>query len=422
MGFMSNIWHPYTQEGISEAPLHVVSSKDEFLFLEDGRKIVDGISSWWTINHGHRHPVIMEAIKAQTEELDHVIFAGFVHDRAIELADKVLKLLPPNMSKVFFSDNGSTAVEIGLKMAIQHWYNKGTERKYIVAFEGGFHGETFGAMAASARHGFDNAFVPFLFDVQRIPIPDEGNIQACFDIIERLHSDGGVNALIFEPLLLGTGGMKIYNPEYLDQLIAFCREKGIITIADEVFTGFGRTGKVFAIDHCEQKPDIVCLAKGLSGGILPIALTVCTGEIYSSFFSTDKHKAFFHGHSFTGNPIACAAASASLSLVLDPGFKERLDNLTKKQTDFCRKILEKYPETKPRVLGTMFALDFVVKERQGYFSDIKETLVNFFLNNGVYLRPLGNVLYFLPPYCVSDHTLQKVYELIEESIIKFNGR
>lgn len=420
MGFTSNIWHPYTQEGISEAPLHVVAAKDEFLFLADGRKIVDGISSWWTINHGHNHPEIMQAIRMQTEQLDHVIFAGFVHDRAVELADKVLSLLPW-MSKVFFSDNGSTAVEIGLKMAIQHWYNLGQDRRYIVALEGGFHGETFGAMAASARHGFDNAFVPFLFDVQRIPVPDEDNIQHCFDILDKLHNDGGVNAFIFEPLLLGTGGMKIYKSGYLDKLIAFCRERGIITIADEVFTGFGRTGKVFAIDHCEEKPDIICLAKGLSGGVLPVALTVCSGEIYRSFYSTDKHKAFFHGHSFTANPIACAAASASVGIVLRDEFMERIDRLTQRQSDFQRYICSKYPETQPRAIGTMFALDFVVREGRGYFSDIKETLMEFFLERNVYLRPLGNVLYFMPPYCVSDDTLERVYELIEESIQIFNG-
>lgn len=422
MGFSSKIWHPYTQEGISEAPLHVVSAKDEFLYLKDGREIIDGVSSWWTINHGHRHPVIMEAIKAQTEKLDHVIFAGFVHDGAIELADKVLQLLPSNMSKVFFSDNGSTAVEIGLKMAIQYWHNQGKEKRYIIALEDGFHGETFGAMSASARHGLDEAFVPFLFDVQRIPIPNEENIQECFDIIERLHNNGGVNALIFEPLLLGTGGMKIYKPEHLDRLIAFCKKLEIVTVADEVFTGFGRTGKVFAMDYCQEKPDIVCLAKGLSGGILPIALTVCTGEIYNSFYSTDKKKAFFHGHSFTGNPIACAAASASLGLVMEQEFKDRLDQLTHRQTDFCKTALDRYPETNPRVIGTMFAMNFVVNEGKGYFSDIKETLVNFFLENGVYLRPLGNVLYFMPPYCVSEDTLNRVYGLIEKAIIKFNGK
>lgn len=413
------IWHPYTQEAISSVPLHVKSAKDEYLILDDGRELIDAISSWWTITHGHCRQEIREAVADQMTRLDHVIFAGFTHDKAEEVAEKLISILPDNHKKVFFSDNGSTAVEIAVKMAIQYHYNLNARKKIVIAFEGAFHGETFGAMSVSDRHGFDTAFEPFLFEVKRIPVPRADNIQLCIDMIAEFNKKEEVAAFIFEPLVLGAGGMIMYEPNLLDQLLKFCLESSIITIADEVMTGFGRTGRILATDYCENKPDIICLAKGLSGGVLPLAITSCTIEIYNAFLSDDKKMAFYHGHSFTGNPIACAAAAASLNIVLNEAFLRNLKRIQDRHLVFVKQIKDNYPNINIRVCGTILAINFDSEGTESYFSNIKEVLIDFFLQKDVFIRPLGNVLYLMPPYCISDDSLGKVHNLFFEAINNF---
>ena len=352
-------------------------------------------------------------------QLDHVIFAGFTHDKAEEVAGKLIAILPENHQKIFFSDNGSTAVEIAVKMAIQYHYNLRTTKKIVIAFEGAFHGETFGAMSISDRHGFDSAFEPFLFEVKRIPIPTPENIQTCIELIAEINRNNEIAAFIFEPLVLGAGGMIMYESDLLDKLIKFCNESGIITIADEVMTGFGRTGRILATDFCENKPDIICLAKGLSGGVLPLAVTSCTIEIYEAFLSHDKKKAFYHGHSFTGNPIACAAASASLDIVLNETFLRNLERINEKHLEFLKYIKSANPNVDIRVQGTILAIKFDTEGEESYFSNIKEVLIDFFLQKNVFIRPLGNVLYMMPPYCISDESLAKVHNLFFEAINNF---
>lgn len=418
---MNPVWHPYTQEAVADNPLYVESAKDEFLYLDDGRKLIDGISSWWTIIHGHCNEEIAEAVSKQMKSLDHVIFAGFTHNPARETALKLLSLLPHNQAKVFFSDNGSTAVEIAVKMAIQYHFNKGNKRNTIIAIEGAFHGETFGAMSVSDRHGFDTAFISYLFDVKRIPVPYNGNLDECIQLIKEYNKNNGVAAFIFEPLLMGAGGMKIYKAEYLDHLLNYCRKNGILTIADEVMTGFGRTGKMFAVDHCKIKPDIICLAKGLSGGILPLAVTTCTIDVYNAFYSTEKRKAFYHGHSFTGNPIACAAASASLRIIERPGFMENILRISTANECFLEKVKQYFLQANIRMQGTVLAADFATGNKETYFSDIKELLSRYFMENNVFIRPLGNVLYLMPPYCISNESLDKIHGLFFDALKMFYG-
>lgn len=422
MDSMDPIWHPYTQEAIAGRPLHVKSAGDEFLYLDDGRKLIDAVSSWWTITHGHCNEEIMEAVAKQAKELDHVIFAGFSHDRALEVARKLLDLLPGNQAKVFFSDNGSTAVEIAVKMAVQYHYNRGVKRKVIIALEGAFHGETFGAMSISDRHGFDAAFVPYLFDVKRIPVPEADTLEECIALIEHYNSAGAVAAFIFEPLVMGAGGMKMYEAMHLDHLLQYCRENSILTIADEVMTGFGRTGRIFATDHCVVKPDIICLAKGLSGGVLPVAVTTCTREIYGAFYSSEKRKAFYHGHSFTGNPLACAAASANLDIVARPGFLDTVRRISNANRSFAEEVKRQFPAADIRVQGTILAVNFKSGEEEAYFSDLKEELAHYFMDNNVFIRPLGNVLYIMPPYCISETSLGSLHALFLEALKMFYGK
>jgi adenosylmethionine---8-amino-7-oxononanoate aminotransferase len=411
-----SIWHPFTQERIADKPLEVAAAKDEFLYLKDERKLIDGISSWWTINHGHCHPAIVSAIQEQVAQLDHVIFAGFTHAPAQRVAENVLSLLGPHFAKVFFSDNGSTAVEIAVKMALQYHYNLGKPKRALVALEGAFHGETFGAMSVSSRHGFDDAFVDHLFPIVRLPVPNAENLETCKQLLMQYQEENGVAAFIFEPLLMGAGGMIVYASEVLDELIGFCKQQGILTIADEVMTGFGRTGLVFAVDHLRHKPDIICLAKGLTGGVLPLSLTVCTQEIYEAFYSMDKRKAFYHGHSFTGNPIASAAALASTTLALQEDFLPRLQALSNKQREFVDKYQDRSLDLSVRSCGTVLAINFPTQSSLGYFSDLKEKLISFFMEREIFIRPLGHVLYAMPPYCISEESMTRIHSAFEEAI------
>ncbi|MCB9080371.1 MAG: adenosylmethionine--8-amino-7-oxononanoate transaminase [Lewinellaceae bacterium] len=413
------IWHPYTQAKTAGAALPIVRGEGTLLFDEVGNQYIDAISSWWVTLHGHAHPYLAEKLQAQALELEHVIFAGFTHPRAIELAERLLKHLPSRQARVFFSDNGSTAVEIGLKMAMQYFHNQGKPRKKIIAFSEAFHGETFGAMSASGDHAFNTAFHPFLFPVTRIPAPVPGREAQSLAALEEALADGEAIAFIFEPLVMGAGGMLMYEPAALDAMIAACHRQGTLCIADEVMTGFGRTGKFFASHYLKEQPDILCLAKGLTGGTLPLAITTCTAEIYQAFYADDRLKTFFHGHSFTGNPLGCAVALASLELLEGSVCQERIGAIAARHAQFREEVANHPALVDVRQRGTILALEFKTPEQTGYFNQLRDRLYQFYLKRGVLLRPLGNVIYLLPPYCITDQQLDRIYAVLAESLEVF---
>ena len=411
-----HVWHPYTQHQTAAPPLPVVKAKDAVLYLENGAEIIDGVASWWTNTLGHAHPYIAERVYDQMLRLEHVIFAGFTHPPGVELAERLLNLLPANQGKVFYSDNGSTAVEIAVKIAVQYFHNQKIRRKKLVAFDNAFHGETFGAMSASGDLGLNNAFAEHLFEVVRIPEPYAGQETESYSALENALADEDVCAFIFEPLVQGSSGMKMYEPEALDRLLTICEEKGVLTIADEVMTGFYRTGRLFACDYLEKKPDIFALGKGLTAGALPLAATTCTNRIFNGFLSNEKSKTLFHGHSFTGNPTGCAAALASLDLLEREETRHRVRRIYERHAAFKKKIETHRRAVQVRHRGTILAVEFATPEKTSYFNNLRDTLYQFFLDNGVLLRPLGNVIYILPPYCITDEQSDKIYRLIERAL------
>lgn len=412
----AHIWHPYTQMKTADAPIAIVAGKGAELYDETGKVYIDAVASWWTNIHGHAHPYMAEKLAEQAYKLEHVIFAGFTHPSAIELAERLLPLLPAGQTKAFFTDNGSTAVEVGIKMAIQYFYNQGIARKKVIAFDLAYHGDTFGTMSVGGDLSFYNAFQDFLYQVERIPTPIPGQEEACLVALEQHLQKGDVAAFIFEPLVLGAGGMLMYSPDVLDQLMALCKKYGALCIADEVMTGFGRTGKLFATLHCQETPDIIALSKGLTGGMLPMALTTCTEAIYQAFYADDKMKALYHGHSFTGNPLGCAVALASLDLLLSAETQGNIERVVKRQADFLSKINNHPQVQNARQTGTILAIEFKTDTQSGYFNNLRDRLYRFFLQRGLILRPLGNVVYVLPPYCITDPQLDQVYTALEAAL------
>ncbi len=411
------IWHPYTQMQNAAAPIPIVRGEGVYLITEDGKKYIDAVSSWWVNIHGHSHPYIAQKVAEQLNRLEHVIFAGFTHPGAIELAERLIDILPSGQSKVFYSDNGSTAVEVAMKMCFQYWSNLGDPKTKVLAFNNSYHGDTFGAMAVSSRSAFTRPFEKLLFDVEFIDLPDAGNIEQLKAHISGISSD--LAAFIFEPLVQGAGGMQMYEARYLDELILHCRQNEILTIADEVMTGFGRTGKLFASDHLSEQADLMCFSKGLTGGTMALGLTTCTSEIYNAFLSDDKLKTLFHGHSFTANPVACSAALASLDLLLDKETLKNIDRITQSHHEFLNKIKD-HPRLKNiRQTGTIIALEWESTGETSYFNSLRDNLYNFFLDQGIILRPLGNIVYVLPPYCINTEQLNYVYLKIEEALERF---
>ena len=406
------IWHPFTQQQTASLNSAIVRGNGILLYDENGNEYIDAVSSWWTNLFGHSNPQIAEAIKKQVNVLEHVIFAGFTHQPAVELSEKLLKLLPENQSKVFFSDNGSTCVEVAIKMAIQYWYNQQIEKTTIIAFKNAYHGDTFGAMSVGARGVFNKPFEPYLFHVEFIDLPTDENFNQVLVEFERIIQTQKVAAFIFEPLIQGSAGMLMYKAEYLDKLIETARQYEVICIADEVMTGFGRTGKIFATDYLQHKPDIFCLSKGITGGFLPLGITTCTLRIYEAFLSSDKLKTFFHGHSYTGNPIVCAAANASLELMNDAQLM--INDLVEWQTEFLSKLNENSKIKNVRQTGTVVAFDVKTTADSDYFNNIRDFLYDNFIKHGVLLRPLGNTVYILPPYIITKQQLQKVYMVIDD--------
>jgi adenosylmethionine-8-amino-7-oxononanoate aminotransferase len=407
------IWHPYTQMQTAGLPLPIVKGEGALLFDESGQAYIDAVSSWWVNIHGHSHPHIARKVAEQFRQLDHVIFAGFTHEPAVQLAENLLQVLPPNQQRIFYSDNGSTAVEVALKMAIQFWANQGQAKTKIIAFRDSYHGDTFGAMSVSSRSAFTLPFQAYLFDVLFVDVPVAGQEEACLQQLRQYAAQGDVAAFIFEPLVLGTAGMVMYSPEILDQLLATCREHDILTIADEVMTGFGRTGRNFASYYLQQPADMFCLSKGLTGGTMALGVTSCNSRIYEGFLSDDKAKTLFHGHSFTANPVACAAALASLELLLAPETQSNIQRIQDRHTAFRQKISRHVACQHIRQTGTILALEFKTAGTS-YFSSIRDFLYQMALEHRVLLRPLGNIIYIIPPYCITDEQLDTVYAVIEK--------
>lgn len=408
------IWHPYTQMQTAAPPIGIVRGEGACLYDEEGKCYIDAVSSWWVNIHGHAHPYIATKVAEQLQKLEHVIFAGFTHEPAVELAERLLKIIPGNQSKVFYSDNGSTAVEVAIKMCLQYWYNRGNQRTKIIAFKNAYHGDTFGAMAVSARSAFTNAFEKLLFEVEFIDLPDQHNIEDLKAQITSLKNETA--CFIFEPLVLGSGGMLMYEAAYLDELVAHCRAENIFTIADEVFTGFGRTGKAFACDHLHHQPDIMCFSKGLTGGTMALGVTSCTQHIYDAFLSDDRLKTLFHGHSFTANPIACAAALASMDLFVDASTVQNIQRITESHRQFALQLQDRQRIKTVRQTGTILAMEWETGSQTSYFSNLRDTLYQYFLNAGIILRPLGNVVYILPPYCTTNEQLNYIYRTILQAL------
>ncbi len=416
------IWHPYTQMKLAAPPVPIVRGEGAYLFDEAGNRYLDAVSSWWVTLHGHAHPYIAQKVFEQLQVLEHVIFAGFTHPKAVELAERLMALLPGQQQRVFYSDNGSTAVEVGLKMAFQYWHNQGKPRPRILALENAYHGDTFGAMSASARSAFTAPFNAMLFEVDFIPLPTADNIDDLKQKLTVLLSEKQHAAFIFEPLVQGAGGMLMYEAAYLDELIALCQQQDVLTIADEVMTGFGRTGKLFACQHLQRTPDIFCLSKGITGGTMAFGATSCTQRIYDAFLSDDKTKTFFHGHSYTGNPVACAAALASLDLIEQPAFEENLQRISAQHRQFRQRIAAKPFVKDCRCTGTILALEFQTQATYSYFSSLRDDLYTYFLEKKIICRPLGNVIYLIPPYCITNEELQYLYDTMDEALVYFLER
>ena len=413
----SPVWHPFTQHALGPAPALIAKGEGAWLETADGARILDAISSWWVITHGHRHPRIVAAIKAQIDQLDQVIFAGYTHQPAEDVARALLEVVPQNLAHVFYSDSGSTAVEVALKMALGFWRNSGKRRTRIIAFEHAYHGDTIGTMSAGARGIFNAAYEPLLFDVARLPFPAAGREHETLAALETLAKDAA--ALIVEPLILGAGGMQIYGAEILAQMKQICEQHGTLLIADEVMTGFGRTGTLLACEQAGVMPDILCLAKGLTGGSLPLAATLATPAIFQAHYSTDRAKTFFHSSSFTANPVACAAARANLAIWSDEPVRQRIAALGAAQEERLAPFRTDTRFSGVRRLGTITALELKVPD-PGYLAGLGPDLMAFFQARGVLLRPLGNTIYMMPPYCVTPVELDLVYDAIAQSAARFS--
>ncbi len=410
------IWHPYTQMKDALPNIGIERGEGAYLFDENGKRYIDAVSSWWVNLHGHAHPYLRESINKQFEKIEHVIFAGFTHAPAVNLAEKLLIHLPENQTKIFYSDDGSTAVEVALKMSMQYWHNKGDKKTKLVALEGAYHGDTFGAMSASSRSAFTSPFQSFLFDVEFVDFPSDDS--ETLVQLDNFFAKGDVAAFIFEPLLQGTAGMKMYSPEMLEKMLSLCKKYNVISIADEVFTGFYRTGKLFACNFQVEQPDIFCLSKGLTGGVMPLGVTTCTEKIYSAFLSdgTEKLKTFFHGHSYTANPLACAVAVASLEILEKEETQAAIQHISEKHKAFSEKIKHNKTVKEVRNLGTILAIELTGEA--GYFSKMRNEIYQFFISKGILIRPLGNVIYLVPPYCISDVDLDYIYFTIIEFLEK----
>jgi adenosylmethionine-8-amino-7-oxononanoate aminotransferase len=411
------IWHPYTPMKAWPEAIGIVRGEGAYLVDEDGDRYLDAISSWWVTLHGHAHPYIEKEVSKQLSVLEHCIFAGFTHEPAVRLAERLLEILPGGMQKIFYSDNGSTAVEVALKMALQYWNNKGVKKQKIVALQNAYHGDTFGAMAVSERSVFTAAFTNFLFDVTFIPFPGNGNEQESLQGLEAALKHGDVAAFIVEPLVQGSAGMLMYGADVLEQYFRLCRKYDTLIIADEVMTGFGRTGPLFACERVSVSPDMICLSKGLTGGVMPLGVSACTEKIFDAFYDDDRMKMLYHGHSFTANPLSCTAALASMDLTLQEGCSESRKAIANAHAAFAKTIAGHEKVADVRQTGTIIAIELKT-DTSSYHSSVRDVAYRFFLERKIIMRPLGNIIYLLPPYCITTDELDYIYNNIREFLEK----
>jgi adenosylmethionine-8-amino-7-oxononanoate aminotransferase len=409
----NRIWHPFTQMKTASTPVHISSASGAYLFTNDGRKILDGISSWWVNIHGHAQPMIAEAIYQQALKLEQVIFAGFTHSAAQELTEKLSTILPKNLTKHFFSDNGSTAVEVGIKMALQFWHNQSaTKKNKIISFENAYHGDTFGAMSIAGKNAFNQAYSDLFFEVIQIPAPTNNNFEKSIEAMNLAIAQHEVAAFIFEPLVQGSGGMLMHSAPHLDELIRIAQSNNVICIADEVMTGFGRTGNIFVSNILGNKPDIICLSKGITGGFMPLGLTVASDKIYDAFYADDKMKTFFHGHSYTANPLACAAAIASFEILTSDVCQQNIQLICDSHQHFIAQHSHTKGISNLRSCGTILAFELETNEGSTYFNSMRDKIYDHCLVQNILLRPLGNTIYTMPPYCVEKNDLNNIYEVM----------
>jgi adenosylmethionine-8-amino-7-oxononanoate aminotransferase len=409
-----HLWHPLTQHKLQPEHIAIIKAEGCILYDENGNEYIDGIASWYTCMYGHSNAYIVNKVQQQMQQLDHVVFAGFTHEPAVKLSEALINILPDNQEKIFFSDNGSTSVDVAIKMAMQYHFNRGEKRTKIIALENGFHGDTFGAMSVSGLSVYNGPFEEFFIDVERIPVPTKENFEAVKQQCIEMMSSENVAAFIYEPLVQGAAAMKMYEGQFLDEILGIIKQNNILAIADEVMTGFGKTGKHFASDYLRRQPDIICLAKSLTGGLVPMAITSCSIKVYEAFLSEDIAKGFFHGHTYSANPIACSAALACIELLQSREIQDNIERITHAHQEFDKRIKNHPKVLNTRQLGVIYALDLNIEmERYG---DLRNKLFNFFMDNGVCLRPLGNTIYILAPFVITQEQLEKIYETIEKAL------
>jgi adenosylmethionine-8-amino-7-oxononanoate aminotransferase len=415
----SPVWHPFTQHGLGDPIPVVTRTEGAALYTQDGRRVIDAISSWWVTTHGHRHPKIMAAIAEATQNLDQIIFAGWTHPPAELIAQELTQIMPTTLTHVFFSDSGSTSVEVAIKMALGFWLNTGRPRSRIAVMAGSYHGDTIGGMSLGERGVFNRAYAPLLFDVETLPFPEPGQEQVTLDTLDRLCRQADpLAALIVEPLLLGAGGMRIYSTETLSEMRRICARHDVLFIADEVMTGWGRTGSLLACEQADVVPDILCLSKGLTGGTVPLAVTMATQPIFDAHRSDDRARMFFHSSSYTANPIACAAAAANLDIWRTEPVLDRVADLAARQQSRLAALSNNGAFRNIRQIGTVTALE-LVDPKGNYLSTIGPDLLRFFVARDVLLRPLGNTIYVMPPYCIDDADLDQIYAAITDAGDRF---
>jgi len=412
-----HLWHPLTQHKLSTSQLAITKAKGALLFDDKGREYIDGIASWYTVMYGHSNDYIISAMTQQMQKLDFVMFSGLTHEPAIELSEKLMEILPENQAKIFFNDNGSTAIEAAIKMSLQFFHNHGEKRDTLIAFEDGFHGDTFGAMSASGLSSYNGPFEDFLLKVIRIPVPKDDNIVNVTSQLATILQENSCAAFIFEPLVQGAAGMKFHSAKGLDALIKLCQENDVLCVADEIMTGFGKTGKNFASDFLINKPDIICLSKALTAGMFPLSITSCSEKVFDRFLSDEVHKGFFHAHTFSAHPLGCASALAGIELLNSLEILERRTFIERAHTAYSTQIKTHKKVGEVRVMGVILAIDLDIKTER--YGSLRDELYNFFMDNGVLLRPLGNTVYVLPPFVITNSQLQKIYETITKALDTF---
>ena len=406
------LWHPLTQHQTASAPIGIVKAEGALFWDEAGKSYLDGIASWYTAMYGHSNEHIIKALSEQMRQLDFVMFSGFTHEPAVKLSEELMAILPGNQAKIFFNDNGSTAVEAAIKMALQYHHNRDDKRDTLIAFEDGFHGDTFGAMSASGLSSYNGPFEDFLLKVKRIPVPHKENTGEVMLQLETIISTEKCAAFVFEPLVQGAAGMKFHSAEGLDRLIEKCQEHDVLCIADEVMTGFGKTGKNFASENLQNPPDILCLSKALTAGMFPLSITSCTQKVFDAFLSDEVAKGFFHAHTYSAHPLGCAAALAGLQLLNSTEILERRNYIASAHKTFVSKIANHPKVSNARSKGVILAIDLNLETQR--YGNLRDRLYNFFMARGVLLRPLGNTIYVLPPYVITNAQLQRIYDVINE--------